>query len=309
MLSERIIQLRRRLGWSQEELAARLDVSRQSVSKWESGASQPELDKVVAMSRVFGVSTDYLLKDEPDGPEPAPEAPCAAVPAQSGRAGGSALSDTEPDAADEGPRTGHARPRLNDRGERILTIAEANKYLENRRQCARGIGLGAGMCVACAAPLMVMIGMAQRTRWLSGLFVGMGLMLLLGMIAGGIYLFIIAGMRMSKYAYIDKAPFELTEESLESAQLQRVAYRPDYSHNIGAGAALCVLSPAPVCAAAVMGLSRFFLMPCVGLLLAMIGAGVFVFVQNGMIMNSFTRILQEGEHAPERKRRRWSPGR
>ena len=63
MLSEKIINLRKSRGWSQEELAERLNVSRQSVSKWESGISNPELDKVVAMSTLFGVSTDYLLKD------------------------------------------------------------------------------------------------------------------------------------------------------------------------------------------------------------------------------------------------------
>ncbi len=63
MLSEKIINLRKSRGWSQEELAEKLDVSRQSVSKWESGVSNPELDKIVAMSTLFGVSTDYLLKD------------------------------------------------------------------------------------------------------------------------------------------------------------------------------------------------------------------------------------------------------
>ena len=63
MLSEKIINLRKSRGWSQEELAEKLDVSRQSVSKWESGVSNPELDKIVAMSTLFGVTTDYLLKD------------------------------------------------------------------------------------------------------------------------------------------------------------------------------------------------------------------------------------------------------
>ena len=63
MLSEKIINLRKSRGWSQEELAEKLDVSRQSVSKWESGVSNPDLDKIVAMSTLFGVTTDYLLKD------------------------------------------------------------------------------------------------------------------------------------------------------------------------------------------------------------------------------------------------------
>ena len=64
ILSEKIIMLRKKYGWSQEELAERLDISRQSVSKWESGASIPDLERIVSMSQLFGVTTDYLLKDE-----------------------------------------------------------------------------------------------------------------------------------------------------------------------------------------------------------------------------------------------------
>ena len=64
ILSEKIAMLRKRSGWSQEDLAERLDISRQSVSKWESGASIPDLERIVNMSQLFGVTTDYLLKDE-----------------------------------------------------------------------------------------------------------------------------------------------------------------------------------------------------------------------------------------------------
>ena len=63
ILAEKIIKLRKQKGWSQEDLAARLSVSRQSVSKWESMASIPDLDKIVKLSRIFGVSTDYLLME------------------------------------------------------------------------------------------------------------------------------------------------------------------------------------------------------------------------------------------------------
>ena len=65
LLSEKIMSLRKRNGWSQEELAQQLGVSRQSVSKWESMASMPDIQKIMAMSEFFGVSTDYLLKDVP----------------------------------------------------------------------------------------------------------------------------------------------------------------------------------------------------------------------------------------------------
>ena len=65
-LADKIAKLRKQNGWSQEELAARLDISRQAVSKWESKASVPDLDKIIKMSSIFGVTTDYLLKDEPE---------------------------------------------------------------------------------------------------------------------------------------------------------------------------------------------------------------------------------------------------
>ena len=65
-LAEKIMALRKQRGWSQEELAQQLSVSRQSVSKWESGASVPDLDKILKMSEIFDVSTDALLKEEMD---------------------------------------------------------------------------------------------------------------------------------------------------------------------------------------------------------------------------------------------------
>ncbi len=64
ILAEKIMQLRKKNGWSQEELAEQMKVSRQSVSKWESGSSIPDLNKILLLAQIFDVSTDYLLKDE-----------------------------------------------------------------------------------------------------------------------------------------------------------------------------------------------------------------------------------------------------
>ncbi len=67
--ADKLIALRKKAGWSQEELAEQLNVTRQSVSKWEGAQSVPELDKMLRLSELFGVSTDYLLKDEIEEPE------------------------------------------------------------------------------------------------------------------------------------------------------------------------------------------------------------------------------------------------
>ncbi len=64
IIADKILQLRKKHNLSQEELAEKLDVSRQSVSKWESANSIPDVSKIIAMSKIFGVATDYLLIDE-----------------------------------------------------------------------------------------------------------------------------------------------------------------------------------------------------------------------------------------------------
>ena len=64
MLSEKLYRLRKNSGLSQEQLAEKLNVSRQAISKWESGTAVPESEKLVTISNYFGVSVDYLLKDE-----------------------------------------------------------------------------------------------------------------------------------------------------------------------------------------------------------------------------------------------------
>ena len=63
ILADKIVRLRKKQGLSQEELAEKLDVSRQAISKWESAHSVPDLEKILQLGYIFGVSTDYLLKD------------------------------------------------------------------------------------------------------------------------------------------------------------------------------------------------------------------------------------------------------
>ena len=62
-INEKIYTLRKKSGWSQDELADKLSVSRQSVSKWETGDSVPEIAKLLALAKIFSVTTDYLLDD------------------------------------------------------------------------------------------------------------------------------------------------------------------------------------------------------------------------------------------------------
>ncbi len=73
IFADKLIENRKKNGWSQEDLAFKLGVSRQSVSKWESAQAIPDMKKILQMADLFQVSTDYLLKDEIEdsGNEPA----------------------------------------------------------------------------------------------------------------------------------------------------------------------------------------------------------------------------------------------
>ena len=123
-LSEKIMLLRKRQNWSQEELAERMGVSRQSVSKWESGASVPELERVAQMCALFGVTADALIRDELalDGlPEP-----CA-----------------DPDT-----------PRM--------TLEEVYACVSNHQTIARKMALGVAACVASPALLVLFSDVSER---------------------------------------------------------------------------------------------------------------------------------------------------
>lgn len=73
-IGEKILNLRKARLWSQEELAERVGVTRQAVSRWESDAAKPDTDKVIAICDLFGVSADYLLRDQVSGGGEAREA-------------------------------------------------------------------------------------------------------------------------------------------------------------------------------------------------------------------------------------------
>lgn len=61
---EKLQRLRKAKGWTQEDLAAQISVSRQALSKWEQGTAIPDTENVLQISKIFGVSTDYLLNDD-----------------------------------------------------------------------------------------------------------------------------------------------------------------------------------------------------------------------------------------------------
>ena len=137
ILSEKITELRKRSGLSQEEFGAEIGVSRQAVSKWEMAQTTPDMNKIIAMSEFFGVPTDFLLKDEYD------------LSDLSGGAFTNAARETDGEAHNEGQESGLDGTRSQERGLdgaqksqsasglRMIELPEIQEYFKARKIAAR----------------------------------------------------------------------------------------------------------------------------------------------------------------------------
>lgn len=173
ILADKIINMRKKAGWSQEELAEQLGVSRQSVSKWESSQSVPDMDKIVRMSDIFSVSTDFLLKDELSMDDQIPQ-----------------VQSSEP-------------------GLRRVSMEEASEFMDLRAKAAPFFALNTLLCVASPVLLILLGGLSEVSEKLSeNVAVGTGLCALIIMVAIAVMGFIKCSSPSSRYSFLEKEPFE-----------------------------------------------------------------------------------------------------
>ena len=313
-LGERIYRLRRRAGWSQEELADRCGVSRQSVSKWESGQSTPDLEKLVQLSRTFDVTTDYLLlgeEDEPAQPEPEP-----APPPGPSAAGEEPPPEAAQQRSEEG--AGDVRDVLHDIGNLLFAEREADPepyylsgegaqaYLTAHAGCRRRNGMGTGLCILSPAGLMVLEGLAMMgvLPLTEDAAAGLGVTLLLVCVAAGVGLFSLAEAQLRPWKFLRREPLRL-EEGL-APWLEQEAARGAARGRMqdGIGVMFCILSGAPMLlAATVFGDESGMAMLSVGQLLALVAVGVFLMV-DGACKPAYDCLLERGECSPKKKRKR-----
>lgn len=264
--------MRKKSGWSQEELAAQLGVSRQAVSKWEGAQSVPDLERVLAMSRLFGVSTDYLLKDELEE------------------------ETVQPPEAEE------AAESL-----RRVSMEEANEYLRLVGGSARPVALAVSGCVLSPIPLLLLTALADMNRLNGGVAALTGVILLLVMVAGAVAVFIRYGMQAERYEYLEKEAIETAYGVSGMVKERQQAHRSVFSRNIVVGVVLCVLSPLPLLCAALLTEVAVFLVGAVCVLLAIVAAAVYLFVSAGRVEGSYQRLLETGDYTRTRKALSRSP--
>ena len=271
ILADKIIQLRKKSGWSQEELAAQMGVSRQSVSKWESGQSIPDLDKILKLSALFNVSTDFLLKDE--------------------------LSDA-PVAVDQAPEA--------DAAVRTVSMEEADAFLTLQAQAAPKIALGVSLCILSPV-LLIYLGALSDVeggyRVSEAVAMAVGLPVLLLVVVGAVALFLRYGRPLERYDYLDKEAIELAYGVEGVVRKRHGAMVKHHTVRLIVGTALCILAAVPLFVSAVFEEQGALMGSVYGLLatLAMVTVGVYLLVETCTLNGGYQRLLEEGDYTRAKK--------
>ncbi len=213
IFAEKLMQLRKKAGWSQEELAEQMNVTRQSVSKWEGAQSVPDLEKMVRLSELFGVSTDYLLKDEIE------DAGCS-IP------------------ADEVSALRH------------VSMEEADAFLSVKAVTSKSIALATFLCILSPIGLVVSEAVSQNSEYglADNAAEGIGMIMLLILVAIAVAVFISSGRKTAEYDYLEKEVFE-TEYGVRGMVTERKAqYKGTYTRNNILGAVFCIMAFIPLMA-------------------------------------------------------------
>lgn len=266
IFADKLITLRKKSGWSQEELAEKLGVTRQSVSKWEGAQSVPDIDKILQLSHLFGVTTDYLLKDE--------------------------LGEPEYTAGDDAPAL------------RKVTLAQANDYLTQAHANAPKMALATALCVLSPVPLIALGALAEYGYFRADFATGLGLCTLLVLVAVAMVLFMQCGAAVKPYEFLEKEPIDTEYGVTGLAHERRDAFAVQYNRGNTLGTVLCILCAVPLFAAMMFLDTDILAAAAVCLLLVFVACGVYAFVRVGTVQDALNQLLEEGDFTRDAKARK-----
>ena len=268
ILADKIIRLRKKNGWSQEELAEKMNVSRQAVSKWESAQTIPDLEKILQLGTLFGVTTDYLLKDEIEEEE-------------------------------------FSNDSSSDTTVKKISIEEANTYLEQRKSASWRIALATFLCILSPIALIVLTTLSGLPNPIitETTASAVGLIVLFAFILCAVPIYIYCGFKNEPYAFLDKnIPFELEYGVKGMVTERKKKFRDTYIKFNIIAACVCIFSPIPL---SISGFTEnellVIMMLAVMMIVAGIGASIFIVV--GVQNASMQKLLKEGDFTEKEKKR------
>lgn len=277
ILADKIIENRKKNGWSQEELADKLGVSRQSVSKWEGAQAIPDMKKIVQLAELFGVTTDYLLKDEIE-------------------------------------ETSLATPEYTDFSQEEnlpvkVSMEEANSFLAYNEKSASPISLGVMLCIMSSVPLLVLLGLSGAGMLPFSEYTAtmLGIIIILIMIACAVTIFIFTGAKGKAFEYLNEKNIDTDYGVSGMAKEKRSKYEGTHTRMIVVGVVLCIVAAIPLFITTINGyttskMGGSLVIYGVALLLTLIGIGVKILVKTSMINNGYNKLLEEGDYNRLNKR-------
>ncbi len=261
ILADKIIELRKRNNWSQEELAEQLGVSRQAISKWESAQSTPDLERIIAMSRLFGVSTDYLVKDEIESKIIQGEV----------EESGSPL--------------------------RRLSMEEANAFLNAKLQSAKQIAFGVWLCIMAAIPL-VLSEIWNKQSFAEPLGFIIAALIVAGAVA--LFLLNGFKLKAFKWMEKEPFETAYGVDGMVKERLQSFMPKFVIHIVIGVVLCIVALATF-VASDFLPQIIRIERNAVVAVGLAIIAIAVYLFVSVGIIRGAFSGLLQEDDYRPDKK--------
>ncbi|OKL50424.1 hypothetical protein BM477_00130 [Boudabousia marimammalium] len=290
IMADKIIDLRKRNGWTQDGLAARLGVSRQAISKWESAQSVPDLKNILEMAQLFDVSTDYLVRDEMT-----PEDEGLRAPELSGET-------AHIKAEDEGAAGADAR---NVQPLRQVSMEEATQFLTLKQKSSGLIALGVAICIMSVTPLMTL-------KWLSASSIlplhehvieGIAVPVMLLLIAVAVTIFVMQGFKLSKFKYLQDEPFETAYGVTGMVKQRQEEMRSRLLISIIVGIVLCIIAPSVILIGTALldDAVGIYLELFVTVMFALIAVAIYLFVSVGIPWNATKILLQESDYEPTKR--------
>ena len=272
ILAEKIINLRKKNGWSQEELAEKLGVTRQSISKYEGAQSIPDLDKILKLSEIFGVTTDYLIKDELEEEEYAP----------------SQMHENESES---------------DRSIHKVTMEMANEYLQIIDWSAGKTAFATMLCILSPIVLLMLGAMSEMPDYhiSENAAAGIGICVLIVLIAIAVTIFILCGMKTKKYEFMEKEDIETAYEVSGMVKEKRDAYHSLYVTQLVIGITCCICSVIPLFGTLAVSESDFYMVSAVCMLLTLVAIGTYFIVRSAAKMNAMNQHLEEEDYTRQKK--------
>ena len=272
ILADKIINLRKKNGWSQEELAEKLGVTRQSISKYEGAQSIPDLDKILKLSEIFGVTTDYLIKDELEEEEYAP----------------SQMQENESES---------------DRSVHKVTMEMANEYLQIIDWSAGKTAFATMLCILSPIVLLMLGAMSEMPDYhiSENAAAGIGICVLIVLIAIAVTIFILCGMKTKKYEFMEKEDIETAYGVSGMVKEKRDAYHSPYVTQLVIGITCCICSVIPLFGTLAVSESDFYMVSAVCMLLTLVAIGTYFIVRSAAKMNAMNQLLEEEDYTRQKK--------